>query len=137
MYTDMVLVFLFMKLSRFKPLPKKLGKKKKHGFALIASLTLMMLLALLAVGIMATASTQSRISAQTILQAQARQQALVGLDAALGELQLALGPDCRVTANSGISDKSGSQYVLGVWDSWTGPIYGTAKEGEHKGSTIK
>lgn len=133
----MVLAFLFMKLRNFKPLPKKLVKRKKHGFALIASLTLMMLLALLAVGIMATASSQSRISAQTILQAQARQQALVGLDAALGELQVALGPDCRVTANSGISDKRGSQYILGVWDSWTGPIYGAAKYGEHKGSKIK
>ena len=133
----MVLAFLFMKLRKFKPLPKKLVKRKKHGFALIASLTLMMLLALLAVGIMATASSQSRISAQTILQAQARQQALVGLDAALGELQVALGPDCRVTANSGISEKCGSRYILGVWDSWSGPIYGRAKIGDHKGSSIK
>ncbi len=129
--------FYRMKLRNFKPLPKKLVKRKKHGFALIASLTLMMLLALLAVGIMATASTQSRISAQTILQAEARQQALVGLDAALGELQLALGPDCRVTANSGISENHASQYILGVWDSWTGPIYGTAKQGKRKGSSIR
>ncbi len=126
-----------MKLRNFKPLPKKLVKRKKHGFALIASLTLMMLLALLAVGIMATASSQSRISAQTILQAQARQQALVGLDAAIGELQVALGPDCRVTANSGISEKCASRFILGVWDSWSGPIYGRAKIGDHKGSAIK
>lgn len=126
-----------MKLRNFKPLPKKLVKRKKHGFALIASLTLMMLLAILAVGIMATASTQSRISAQTILQAQARQQALIGLDAAIGELQVALGPDCRVTANSSISDNCGSRYILGVWDSWTGPIYGTARHGDHKGTSIK
>lgn len=126
-----------MKLRNFKPLPKKLVKRKKHGFALVASLTLMMLLAILAVGIMATADTQSRISAQTILQAQARQQALLGLDAAIGELQVALGPDCRVTASSGISDKCGSRHVLGVWDSWSGPIYGTAKHGDHKGSKIK
>ena len=126
-----------MKLKKFKPLPKKLVKRKKHGFALIASLTLMMLLALLAVGIMATASTQSRISAQTILQAEARQQALVGLDAALGELQVTLGPDCRVTASSGISEKAATQNILGVWDSWTGPIYGTAKQGNRKGSSIR
>ncbi len=122
-----------MKLRKFHPLPKRLVKRKKHGFALIASLTLMMLLAMLAVGIMTTVSVQNRISSQTVLQAQARQEALIGLDVALGELQVALGPDCRVTANSGIADKHASKHVLGVWDSWSGPIYGTPKIKEQKG----
>ena len=44
------------------------------------------------------------------------------------ELQVALGPDCRVTANSGITDNCGSRHILGVWDSWSGPIYGTVKQ---------
>ena len=116
-----------MKLKHKTPLPKKLIKRKKHGFALIASLTLMMLLTLLAVGILAMASSQNRIAMQTALQAEARQQALVGLDAAIGELQMALGPDRRVTASSAIvSEEEGSvaQHILGVWDSWSGPIYG-------------
>ncbi|MDO5471161.1 MAG: hypothetical protein Q4F38_07650 [Akkermansia sp.] len=113
-------------------------KRKKHGFALIASLTLMMLLTLLAVGILAMASSQNRIALQTALQAEARQQALVGLDAAIGELQMALGPDRRVTASSGItSEEEGSvaQHILGVWDSWSGPIYGRPVTG--KGGDIK
>ncbi len=120
------------------PLPKRFIRKKKRGFALIATLTLMMLLTLLAVGILALASSQNRISLQTILQAEARQQALVGLDAAIGELQVEMGPDKRVSANSGILTKeggSGSQYLLGVWNSWDGPIYGKSVTG--KGSSIR
>ena len=107
-------------------------KKQKKGFALIATLTLMMLLAMLAVAIMATAASQNRIALQTMLQAEARQQALVGLDAAIGELQLELGPDQRVTASSGIlskGDKGSAQHLLGVWNSWDGPIYGKSKSG--------
>ncbi len=127
-----------MKLRHITPLPKRFIRKKKRGFALIATLTLMMLLTLLAVGILALASSQNRISLQTILQAEARQQALVGLDAAIGELQVELGPDRRVSANSGILTKeggSGPQYLLGVWDSWDGPIYGKSLTG--KGNTIR
>ncbi len=113
-------------------------KKKKHGFALIASLTLMMLLTLLAVGILAMASSQNRIAMQTVLQAEARQQALIGLDDAIANLQMEMGPDRRVSASSGIiseSEGSVSQHILGVWDSWSGPIYGKPVEG--KGSDIK
>lgn len=102
-------------------------KRKKPGFALIATLTLMMLLAMLAVALLSMASTQQRIAMQTVLLAEARQQALVGLDVAIGELQVELGADQRVSANSGIlSDQEGSfpQYILGVWESWDGPLYG-------------
>ncbi|MBQ7023944.1 MAG: hypothetical protein IJN29_10200 [Akkermansia sp.] len=127
-----------MKLKQKTFLPKRLIKRKKHGFALIASLTLMMLLTLLAVGVLAMASSQNRIAMQTALQAEARQQALVGLDAAIGELQMVLGPDRRVTASSAItSEEEGSvaQHILGVWDSWSGPIYGKPVAG--KGSDIR
>jgi len=127
-----------MKLKHITPFPKRLIKRNKHGFALIASLTLMMLLTLLAVGILAMASSQNRIALQTMLQAEARQQALVGLDAALGELQMAMGPDRRVSASSGItSENEGSvaQHILGVWNSWSGPIYGKPADGN--GSSIK
>ncbi len=113
------------------PFPKRFIRKKKRGFALIATLTLMMLLTLLAVGILALASSQNRISLQTILQAEARQQALIGLDAAVGELQVELGPDRRVSANSGILSQEdgsgGTQYLLGVWNSWDGPLYGKSQ----------
>lgn len=122
-----------MKIKRISFPHKRLIKKKKHGFALIASLTLMMLLTLLAVGIMAMASSQSRIAMQTVLQAEARQQALIGLDDAIANLQMELGPDRRVSASSGIiseTEGSISQHILGVWNSWSGPIYGKPVDGK-------
>ncbi len=125
-----------MKIKRASFPHKRLIKKKKHGFALIASLTLMMLLTLLAVGIMAMASSQNRIAMQTVLQAEARQQALIGLDDAIANLQMEMGPDRRVSASSGIiseSEGSVSQHILGVWDSWTGPIYGKPIDGKGDG----
>ena len=107
------------------------GKRARgrRGFALIATLTLMMLLAMLAVGVLAMASSQSRISMQAVMQAQARQQALVGLDAAIAQLQVELGPDRRVTASSSIlnnDDGAPGGHLLGVWNSWDGPIYGSS-----------
>lgn len=123
-----------MKLKRTRSLSlPKAPRRGKRGFALIATLTLMMLLAILATAIMATASSQNRIAMQTVLQAEARQQALVGLDAAIGELQAELGPDQRITANSGIiSESEGGtpQHLLGVWDSFDGPIYGRSSHGK-------
>ena len=104
-------------------------RRRRGGFALIATLTLMMLLAMLAVGVLAMASSQSRISMQAVMQAQARQQALVGLDAAIAQLQIELGPDRRVTASSSIlnnDDGAPGGHLLGVWNSWDGPIYGSS-----------
>ena len=68
------------------------SRKTKHrGFALIATLTLMMLLAMLSVALLSLASSQQRIAMQTVLLAEARQQALVGLDVAIGELRWSWG----------------------------------------------
>lgn len=132
MYSKKVLAFFSMKLRQTQKLSSPARKRQKKGFALIATLTLMMLLAMLAVAIMATAASQNRIALQTMLQAEARQQALVGLDAAIGELQVELGPDQRVTASSGIlsnNDSGAAQHLLGVWNSWDGPIYGKSVSG--------
>lgn len=125
-----------MKFRHTKIKSSQSGKRSKKGFALIATLTLMMLLAMLAVGLMAMATSQNRIALQVMLQSEARQQALVGLDAAIGALQAELGPDQRVTASSGIlseNDKSTQpQHILGVWNSWDGPIYGESVSGKIK-----
>ena len=93
---------------------------------------LMMLLTIVAVGLMALASSQNRIAMNSVLIAEARQTALLGLDTAIAELQMELGPDQRISANSGIlqnSDSSGAQYILGSWNSWDGPIYGKSVKG--------
>ena len=119
---------------KIRTLPHFLSSNRNNrGFAIIATLILMMLLTIIAVGLMATASRQSRIATQTMLTASARQQAIIGLDAAIAELQLELGPDQRISANSGIlnNDENGqASNILGVWNSWDGPIYGQSVSGK-------
>ncbi len=98
-----------------------------RGFAIISTLVLMILVALIAVGLMALVASRNRIASQKVLVAEARQQALVGLDDAIAALQAELGVDQRVSANSGIlnaSENAGSAHLLGVWDSWTTSLYG-------------
>ena len=107
-------------------------RARRGGFALVATLTLMMLIGLIAVGVLAVASSQNRVAAQTVLQAEARQQALLGLDAAIAELQMEVGSDQRVTASSGILAEGAAnpQHILGVWDSWNAPLYGSSGGGK-------
>ena len=106
-----------------------LGCRRRHpkGFALIASLTLLSLLALLACGIMAQTSSMNRATWHEVIVNQARQQALIGLDAAIAELQEAMGPDQRISARSAILEQESKQvppHLLGVWNSWDAPLYG-------------
>ncbi|WP_418178548.1 hypothetical protein, partial [Akkermansia sp.] len=99
--------------QRFKHISK--------GFALIATITLMMLLALLSVGLLTIASSQVRISEKQLFAAEAKSLARFSLEVALGQLQCELGPDQRVSANSGILSSGASEgnapYILGVWNS--------------------
>lgn len=108
-----------MKIKFFTNRPIKHVDK---GFALIATITLMMLLALLSVGLLTIASSQVRISEKQLFAAEAKSLAKFSLEVALGQLQCELGPDQRVSANSGIlssgSSSGSTPYILGVWNSW-------------------
>lgn len=107
-------------------------KRRPRGFALIASLALLALLALLACGMLAQICSLERVSGHNVLVAQARQQALVGLDAAIAELQEATGPDRRITASSALLEGGAEPvppHLLGVWDSWGRPLYGKTEGG--------
>ena len=72
----------------------------KQGFALVIALSLMafVLLLLLSITTLVQVETQSaQISTDRM---EAEQNALLGLKQALGELQMAAGPDQRVTISS-------------------------------------
>lgn len=114
----------------FSPLTRLFRFREKKGFALIATLTLMLLLSLICVAVLALAASQSRTASSAMLAAEARSQALLGLDAALSELQLALGPDQRISASSGIVGARNGN-ILGVWDSWDASL--TDKSKAHGG----
>jgi hypothetical protein len=80
---------------------------KERGFALVITLTLMLLLTILVVGLLSLSTISLRASAQGGAMAVARSNARVALIIALGELQKAAGPDQRVTAAADFAGDSG------------------------------
>jgi hypothetical protein len=97
----------------------------RRGFALIATLTLMILLAILAMGMLSLSAVSLRSSAQTNGISEARANARMALMIAIGELQKQMGPDQRISANASILSESPviNPMWTGVWDSWiAGPL---------------
>lgn len=95
-----------------------LGHPRTKGFALIITLTLMVLLTLLAVGLLSLSGVALRASSQGTAMATARANARLALMLALGELQRSAGPDQRVTARAEIRDeKIANPKLTGVWES--------------------
>ncbi len=95
-----------------------------RGFALVVSLSLMILLTIIAVGLLTLSAGSLRASAQGSAQAGARQNARLALMLAIGDLQKHLGSDQRISANASSIDASSPQpNVLGAWDAlgWKGP----------------
>lgn len=71
---------------------------RKKGFAVVVSLVLMAFLVLLMLSLSSLVSVQTRVATATRGVAEARQNALYGLEVALGELQRHLGADQAITA---------------------------------------
>ena len=93
-------------------------RNRRGGFALPITLTLLALLVLLLVSLATFTKVETQISANTGKQAQARQNALMALNIALGQLQKFAGPDTRVTATAdAFGGVSGTKHYTGVWDS--------------------
>lgn len=76
------------------------------GFAIIVTLTLMILLAILCVALIGLSSIVLRTNSQTSTQATARANARMALLIAIGDLQKSLGDDRKVTATADIAGKS-------------------------------
>lgn len=92
----------------------------KNGFALVATLSLMILLSILAVGLLSLSSVALRSSSQGKAQAEARANARMAMVLALGELQAELGPDRRVNGAAGMDAAALPPHGqwLTVYDAW-------------------
>ena len=94
-------------------------RSARRGFALVTTLTLMILLTVLAVGLLSLSAISLRTSSQSADEQAARANARMALMLALGDLQKHAGADTRVTARADILDEAHPP-VLGVWKSWQG-----------------
>lgn len=99
-----------------------LRHKKRQGFALVATLLLMVLLALLAIGMLSLSAVTLRTTTRVDAMAEARANARMALMVAIGELQEAMGPDRRISATSEILGTASAPVakpnLTGVWESW-------------------
>jgi hypothetical protein len=100
--------------------PNSYEKATPRGFALVATLMLMILLSLLAVGMLSLSAVTLRSSFQGSAMGEARNNARLALMIAIGELQKQMGPDQRISASSAILDETPVTHPhwVGVWDSW-------------------
>ena len=90
-----------------------------RGFALVITLSLMVLLTLLAVGLLTLSSISLRAGSQGEAMAIARANARLALMLALGDLQKTTGPDQRITVRADVMDeKIVNPQLTGVWQSW-------------------
>ena len=95
---------------------------RPHGFALIVTLSLMILLTVIAVGLLSLSSISLRGSASQSASNVAKSNARVAMMLALGDLQKAAGDGRRVTVDGSIYDGAGNPNVVGVWKSWSPKI---------------
>lgn len=79
------------------------NRSQPEGFALVISLTLMVLLTVLAIGLMSLSAISLRSAGRGEAMATARANARLALTLAIGELQRHAGPDQRITATANIA----------------------------------
>ncbi len=96
--------------------------KRSRGFALVLTVVLLALLVLALVALGTLGRVSADITATAAYQAQARQNALLGLRVALGELQQYAGDDTAVTGMAGLTGVPAgagnpARHWCGVWSS--------------------
>lgn len=94
-------------------------KRRKTGFALVVTLTLLALLSVIAVGLLSLSSVSLRTSGRSSSQELAMANARLALTLAIGSLQRNAGSDMRITAPADILDPANPP-LQGVWRSWEG-----------------
>jgi hypothetical protein len=101
--------------SRYFPHPKR----QERGFTLIITISLLVLLTLVAIGLLSLSSITLRSSSQGNAMSIARSNARMALMMSIAELQKSMGPDRAISATSEIlSANPAKPNLMGVWESW-------------------
>ncbi len=91
----------------------------ERGFALVVTLSLMILLSILALGMLSLSSIALRTSSGSDSQLLARANARMALMMAIGQLQREMGPDSRISAPHDVGNPSdGMPRWTAVYDAW-------------------
>lgn len=105
----------------------QLGSTRRKGFTLIITISLLVLLTFVALGLLSLSSVTLRTSAQGLAMQEAKANARLSLMLAIGDLQKHLGADQRVTAtadqmtfDAGSSSTTANprKHYLGAYQSW-------------------
>ena len=111
----------------------KEAKERPRGFSLITTVTMLVLLSLIAIGLLSLSAVTVRSGSAELAQLEAKANARLALMLALGELQKYVGPDQRISAAAGILDPTPETlevepdgvthpYWTAVWSTkWAGP----------------
>lgn len=92
------------------------------GFALVVTLSLMILLTIIAVGLLSLSAISLRSSTNGEAQAKAFANARMAVIMAIGELQKKTGDDRRITADASLFPTAKQGHLVGTWSSWTPEI---------------
>ena len=103
----------------------QLHPKKSRGFALIATISVLLLLTLIAVAFLSLSAVSVRTARIDMAEEEARSNARLALMIALGELQREMGPDQRVSASAAILDNSvDTSKITGIEEPhWVGAFH--------------
>ncbi len=88
---------------------------KNAGFALIIALSLMAFVLLLLLSVTTLINVETTVAKSSTATAQARQNALLALNIAVGRLQKETGPDQRTTARAALNDGTGASINQPNW----------------------
>jgi Tfp pilus assembly protein PilX len=102
------------------PHPSKPFVHRERGFALLITITLLAFLVLLLVSLASLTRVETQVAANSQQLSQARQNALMALNIAVGQLQKYAGPDQRTTARADLENGAGKSSGM-----WTG-VYGSS-----------
>ena len=92
---------------------------RNRGFALVITLSLMVLITVIAVAMLGLSAIELRKSAQGAARAAALGNARLALMLALGELQSSLGDDRRISADASVLANSKNPAAVGTWTGWS------------------
>lgn len=105
------------KTSHIRAFRRSLAESR--GFTLIITISLLVLLTLVAIGILSLSTVTLRSSAQGNAMSLARSNAKLALMLAIADLQKTMGPDKAISATSEILGANPAKpNLMGAWESW-------------------